>query len=503
MTHPSQFRHRIANGLVWESSTKLAMQVFSWVSMIWVARILTPDDYGIVAISGIYTLLIQIFADYGLTSGLVTRASVGPAQFRTAFWFNMYVAVALYVALFASAPFIASLYGMPGLADVLQVAGLGVFVNAARIVPMAIVLRQLDYRFRALAELAGQVVQATALLGFALAGFKEWSLVYSFLIGQGVTTFFFLTRLRGVGRPTVDLQPIRDILGFGARMTVHRLIGFANAASDMFIVSTMVGQRASGLYLMAQTLANMPLDKLGSIVNRISFPAVASLQSDMGQVQGYFLSAHFWLLAICGPIAVGASLIAPDLVTLLFTDKWSDAGTILALLCIAAAFRLSGMMMPPVLEGLRHASFLVKYSIFSTAIMLPAYVLGAWLAGVVGVAAAAAACAPVLWLVLVHFTLRKLGIPLRRFLESARPVGIALVGMCACVLFVRNGLLAPSTGLVPRMALSVAAGALSYTVLIGLLVPSARISQLRDLMKHVRATPGGEAPPSSGTDRVS
>jgi O-antigen/teichoic acid export membrane protein len=491
MASPNQFRHRIASGLVWESSTKLGMQVLSWVSMIWVARILTPDDYGIVAISGIYTLLIQIFADYGLTSGLVTRATVGPAQFRSAFWFNLYAACVLYAVLYATAPWIAGLYGLPALTDVLRVAGLGVFVNAARVVPMSLVLRAMDYRFRALAEMIGQAVQAISLLVLAMNDFREWSLVWSFLIGQGVTTCFFLARLRGVGRPTVDLAPIRDILGFGARMTVHRLVGFALGMSDMFVVSVMVGQRASGLFLMAQNLANMPLDKLGSIVNRISFPAVARLQDEMERVRSYFLNAHFWIVAICTPIAIGGALIAPDLVTLLFTQKWSESGTILALLCAASAFRVSGMMMPAVLEGLRHAGFLMRYTIASAALILPAYVAGAWLGGVVGVAAAAALTAPVLWAVLVHFTLSKIGLRFGTFVESIRPVVIALAVMALSVVLARRTV--AEHGLVARLVVEVGTGAVTYAAVLWLLVPKQRVAMLSSLLGQLRS-PGPAKP---------
>jgi hypothetical protein len=119
--------------------------------------------------------------------------------------------------------------------------------------------------------------------------------------------------------------------------------------------------------------------------------------------------------------------------------------------------------------------------------MLPAYAAGAWLGGVVGVAAAAAVCSPLLWLVLVHYTLRKLGVTLPRFLASSRPVVFALTTMIAAVLLVRRTM--GETALYLRLGASIATGVVAYAATLWLLSPPARLAQLREIVGHLRRAP--------------
>lgn len=474
------------------------MQLLGWVATVYVARTLGPDAYGIVAISGIYTMLVQIVAEAGVTSGLVTRTALHDDEIRAVTWLNVYVAVALYVVLFATAPLLAAAYGVPELTPILRVAGLGVFVTAPRAVSMALVLRTLDYRFRAMAELGGQAAQSITMLALAWAGAGPWTLVWAYLVGQALTTALFFSRTGRPGRPTFQLRRAREIVAFGGKLTLSRTANYAVGLADLVVVSWATGPRGAGLYMMAQTLASLPIDKVGAILNRVSFPAVARLQDDLPGIREYFLSAHFWLTALCAPIAIGGALLGPDLVTLLFADRWSDAGAILSLLCLAAAFRLSGMMMPPVLEGLRHADFLVRYSIVSAALLIPAFVIGGRYAGAEGVATAWAALAPVLWFALVLSTLRWLRLGRREFARSIAPVAGALLGMTLAVLATKRGVVLLPLGL--RIGAQIAAGAVAYAALLTWLTPAARRHQLRGAfatLRQARPPAATEPPPSA------
>lgn len=484
--HTDSLRRRVVRGLAWESATKLGLQILGWVSTIYVARILGPAAYGVVAIAGIYTLLIQIAVDHGPITGLVTRAELDRDDLRASFWANLYCAAVLYAALWLAAAPLARAYGEPVLAAVIRANGLGVFAIALRAIPAAIVLRALDYRARALAEFGGQAVQTVAILVLATLGYGVWSLVYSFLLGQAVATCALLYRVRFVpGAPTAALGRIRDVLAYGMHVTGGRLAQFGLTIADMATVSWLVGARAAGHYLMAQNLANMPLDKLGSIVNRVAFPAIARLQADRERARAYFLTAHFWLVAVCAPLAVGGALVAPDLVALLFTDAWRDAGTILRLLCVAAAFRLSGMVMPPVLEGLRHASFLVRYALASACVLVPGFMVGAALAGAVGVAVAWAALAPLLWLALAHRTLALLGVRWSTFLRSVVPV-VGALGVLVAAVLAAEANLPPHASPPLALAMRIGAGAIAYAVALLVFAPRARWRDLRTARGDLR-----------------
>lgn len=481
--HQPSVKQRVASGLAWESSTKLAVQLLSWAVTIVVARVLSPSDYGLVAISGIFTLFLQVFADYGIGSGLVTRVSVSAQEARVTFWFNLYICAGLYLLLFLCAPLIGRAYGLPELTDIVRVAGLGLFITAFRVVPMSMALRTLNYRLRAIAEMAGNAAQSVATLALAYTGSGAWSLVLGFLLGQLVTTAFFVRHLGHIGAPAVAFGPIRDILAFGTRLTVARTVSHSVAMADMIIVSARLGERASGLYLMALTFANAPLDKLGAIVNRVTFPAVARVKDSPAAVRNLFLSAHFWLMLVAAPMLAGAALVADDVVEVLFPQTWHDTGAVLGLMCAANVFRLSGMVMPPFLEGLRHARPLLMFTAFNGIVMIPALLIGAnW--GVVGVAWAWAVTAPAIWLILVTLSLRKLGVSWSEFLSSIKTVGAALFVMGLFVYIV--GSMVGDSSPIVQLAAQVGTGAVAYSLMVALLVPRSRWAQLRGLVAASR-----------------
>jgi PST family polysaccharide transporter len=311
----------------------------------------------------------------------------------------------------------------------------------------------------------------------------------------------FVVHAHRYGAPVFDFRPVRDLVAFGARLTLSRTASYAIGIADMAVVSWFAGPRGAGLFMMAQTLASLPIDKVGAILNRVSLPAVARLQGDSQGIRDYFVSAHFWLMALCAPIAIGGALVATDLVTLLFSERWRDSGAILALLCVAAAFRLSSMVMPPVLEALRHARFLVKYSLVSAALLIPAFVLGSRLDGARGVAAAWALLAPVLWAVLAFHTLRKLALGRRAFVASLLPVLIALGGMALAVWLVARQL--HGQPLVLRLTIQIAVGAAVYAALLGVLTPGARWRQARSAYATLRGAQGPAGAPHDDSTGMS
>lgn len=129
------YKKSVLSGFAWEASTKAIVQIMSWVSTIWVARLLSPDDYGIVAISGIFTGLCQMLAGMGLSSGVVNRNAITTGEVRSVFYLSLLSGAGLYLLLFAISAPVANWYNLPELAYVLRVAGTVVIISSIAIVP--------------------------------------------------------------------------------------------------------------------------------------------------------------------------------------------------------------------------------------------------------------------------------------------------------------------------------------------------------------------------------
>jgi O-antigen/teichoic acid export membrane protein len=367
---------------------------------------------------------------------------------------------------------------LPELTNILRVAGLGLPIAAWRSVPYSVQLRAMNYRYRALVEMTGQFIQAALVVTFALHGFGAWSLVFGYLVAQLFTSIAFSVKGPKIGRPTLSTKGIEGILRFGVRITGARGLGFAVSSSDMAMITSLLGARAAGVYSVAFNLASAPLDKIGAIFNRVAYPAVARVNDDAEKSRRFLIQLHFTLLAVASPALVGAALVAPDLVAVLLTDKWEAAVPVLQVVCIANIVRLSGMLLPVILEARGRAGLVLRFQIVSAVLMPLGFFIGShW--GLMGVTAAWLLVYPIIYLWLMHLAMNELGMRMRDLLRSVVPVVGANIVMAAAVFGVRE--LTGDFSHVPRLLMSIATGAAAYALGMLLFVP-------KSYWREVRAT---------------
>ena len=464
--------------------SKLAVQVLSWVSTIWVARLLSPDDYGLVAISGLFTAAIAIVTDFGLGAGLVTRREINEREINQVFWLNLTMAALFYLLMFAAAPYIAAAYDLPALKNILRVASLGLLISAFRSVSYGMLLRALDYRFRAIVEMIGQFIQAGLVILLALNGFGAWSLILGYLTAQLFMAIAFKSKGPKIGRPTLSLAGLQDVVGFGVRITGARALGFAAGSSDMAMITSLLGARAAGVYSVAFNLASAPLDKIGAIFNRVAYPAVARMNDDAERSQRFLLQLHFALLAVASPALVGASLTAPDLIPVLLTGTWQAAVPVLQVVCIANIVRLSGMLLPVILEARGRADLVLRFQLVSATLLPLGFYFGShW--GLSGVTAVWLLVYPVIYFWLMHLALTELGMKIRQLLRSVVPVLLSNLVMAAAVLLARE--FTQDFGHVARLALSIATGVAAYAAAMAVLVPKTFWYEVRTTAASLRS----------------
>jgi O-antigen/teichoic acid export membrane protein len=476
--------NKVASAFAWEGSTKLFVQAVAWASTIWVAKLLSPEDYGLVAISGLFTGVLTLVSEFGLGAGLVTRREVSEDEYRRCFWLGIVASAVLYALLFTAAPLIGRAYGIAELPAIIRVASLGLLISALKIVPYSQVMRALDYRFRALTEMLGQLLQAVSVIVLAMNGFGAWSLVFGYLIGQSIVALVFLSKTTSPWPISLSLHGLRDLVAFGMRITGARLLGFFVSTSDMLIISATLGQRAAGLYAVSASLATAPLDKIGSIFNRVAFPLVARLQDEPEKARQLLAKFHYYLLAIVSPALIGAALTSPELVAVLLNSKWADAIDILAILCVANVVRLSGMMLPSILEGLGRGDKVLAYQALSALLLPAAFLIGSqW--GLRGVALSWLVAFPVIYVWLVSITTRALHMKVGQLLGNTLPIVFANLAMAVVVTAARHLVADFADAL--RLCMLIAVGAVTYLAALALLTPREQRHEAALFLRSLRS----------------
>ncbi len=477
------FKSKVLSGFVWEGSTKLIVQIVSWMSTILVARWLSPDDYGVVAVSGAFIVVLTVVTDLGLTSGLINKKEISRNEINGVFWLSLALACGLTGAIVAVAPFVEDLFDMDELAEVMIASSSVIVISSLRCVPTALVMRDLNYKYRALVDMAAQFAQVCTALPLAYFGYGPWSLVLSAIVMQLVTTLAYVPQIRDVGRCAIVWREIKDTVAYGTKVMVSNATSTLNQMMPTVFIGYVLGQKPVGEYSMADQLSQIPLSKVGAIFNRILFPAASRIKDDVPRSRELFFNLHRVLLMCIYPVLVGTAWVADDLVLLLFTEKWSSIVPILQGLCVLYLLRASAMIMIPMLSGMGMADGIVRYNGMLFVLIPVATLIGLqW--GIMGMLAAWGIVHPIAYAYLLSRLKACLAFGYAEFLGSLSSVVVATGSMSALLFWMQGALvaLAPHA----RLPLMIVTGALAYTLTYWLLFRG-EVKALIELVAQRRA----------------
>lgn len=475
------FREKVVSGFAWEAATRLIVQIASWVSTIWVARILVPDDYGIVAISGIFTGLGLKIAGMGLGSALVNRKILKATHVANVFWAGSFLAVFAYVLLYAIAPLVAAHFRILELTMVVRVAAVLIVLSSIGTVPRALAMRELLFKEAALISMLSSGILTAMTLTMALLGYGYWSLIISTVVAEGVlvVAFFWLVRY-APKRPSAILTVV-PYLRYGLKITLAGVLGFANSQWAIIIASNTLGQTVTGYLQMARVLASLPMEKIGQIFAMIAFPAFSRIQSDSNRSKSIFVRLNAILYIVTLPMFIGLAAVADDLVPLLLGERWVPIVLPVQLICMVNVFAIGTQLVVRVLEGLARPDLSLNFQIILLIVMPASMVIGVrW--GLAGMLVAWGLTFPIGYFYLVKKLSNLIGFGIRELFKTVLPAVISSVVMGASVLIVATATEETAGSSLLRVAIQVSAGATAYLIAIWLLDKN----RLREVWSLVR-----------------
>jgi teichuronic acid exporter len=456
-------RERIAKSVFWMTWSRVTLQGISFVATIMVVRLLSPTDYGLMALAGIWTGIIALLAELGLGAAIVQFHDLSDRELNTCFWLTMSVAALGYGALYVAAPVIAVWFGSPRLLMVLRVLGLALPLVAVRIVPDGLLRRRIEFDRVSRAEVAAALMTIPVVVGMAWAGFGVWALVTGALTTPLVQSAVTFTLVRW--RPGLQLggRRVREVLHYSGAMLGTRVCWAVYEQADAFILGKASGDAVLGLYSMAKQLALLPVEKLSGMINQLATPVMAELQADREGLRAAFLKAVRLVAWAAFPLCIGLTLVARDLVEVVLTEKWISAVPVIQVLSMYALIRSVAVLLPPVLMARYRAKFLFGYTAVQLVIMPVAFCGGAIWWGAIGVALAWVTVYPIALTRLAREAFRTIDVSLEMIWAQLRPPIGAAVVMAASVLVVNWGISSWRHDLaLARLSLMTSVGAATY-----------------------------------------
>jgi PST family polysaccharide transporter len=325
-------KERTIRGAVARLFAQVANFVLRVGSLMILARLLGPKEFGLVGMVTAFTGVLVLFRDFGLSSAAIQRTTVTDQQLSTLFWINILVGALLGLASVVMAPAIAVFYNEPRLFRITVVLAAGFLFNAAGVQHGALLQRQMRFTALALINTVALIVGTAVGIGAALAGLGYWALVLMTVIAPLTSTIgFWLTApwVPGVPRRRAG---IRSMLRFGGAITLNGLVIYIASNLEKVLLGHFWGADVLGIYGRAYQLINIPTENMNSAAGEVAFAALSRLQEDPRRLRSYFLKGYSLVLALTIPSTMVCALFADDVILVFLGPKWREAAAIFRLL---------------------------------------------------------------------------------------------------------------------------------------------------------------------------
>lgn len=451
-------------GFIWEVGTKAVMQLLSWISTIYVANLLNPSDYTYLLISGVYLTVFVVVAGMGISSGIVTTKKVTSHQINSLFWLLLASGVLVYLSFYAISPFIEDIYNMESLKDVLRVSGLMIIISNCGIVPYAILLRKLRFKFIAITDMFSKLILIVVSILMAYNGYQYWSLVVSVVVSQAVSAVLFYAGAKFRPKTCFEYNSVQPLVRTSSRYFLVNLTRYLNNNSVPFVISFLISPAQVGIFQMAYTIATIPLLKIGEIFDHVTFPAISALKGDALKAKKMYLNLHKGLMGLAMPMYAGIYFVSDDLVKVVLEPKWYDLVPVLKILCVINLLRMSLQLVPRVVEGLGMPNISLRI-LLAMATLMPLGVLFGNYWGYIGSYIGWLIMMPIIYLYAINLINRVVSSNLVETIETIYPSFLSTVIMCVFILLIDYSYLSVAWSDVWVLTLKVSVGVMTYSLI--------------------------------------
>ncbi|MDO5128413.1 MAG: lipopolysaccharide biosynthesis protein [Prevotellaceae bacterium] len=333
-------KEKTAKGLLWGALNSGTMQVLNLVFGIFLARMLSPHDYGIVGVLTIFTLIAGNLQSSGFTQGLTNIKQPTANDYNSVFWFNISVSIVCYIILFFCAPLIAWFFHSDELIPLSRFVFLGFLISSFGITRNAIMFKQIMARERAITGFISLLISGACGIVLAYNGFAYWSLAVQsvmFSLIQNICRYYYT---RDIWRPSlhIDMSPVKRMFPFSVKVLVTSIINTINNNVLTFIFGNLFPMKTVGNFSQAMKWDTMAYTTISGTIEQVAQPILVEISDDKNRELRVFRKMMRFTAFLVFPCLFGLSLVAEEFILVTISSKWVDSVPLLQILCIGGAF---------------------------------------------------------------------------------------------------------------------------------------------------------------------
>lgn len=331
-------KESVLSNLIWRYAERCGAQLVTFIVSVVLARILTPEDYGTIALVTVFTTIMQVFVDSGLSTALIQKKDADDLDFSSVFYFNFVVCIILYLIMFFAAPLIASFYNMPELLPVIRVISLTIVISGVKGVQQSYVSRNMLFKRFFYATLGGTIFSAFLGIAMAYAGFGVWAIVAQQLSNTAIDTLILWTTVKWRPHLRFSWERLKGLLGFGWKMLCSALLDTVYNNLRSLLIGKVYSSVDLAYYNEGDRFPKLIVTNINTSIDSVLLPAMSKEQDNRNRVKSMTRRAITASCYIMAPLMLGLACCAKNVVTVVLTEKWLPCVFFLQVFCISYMF---------------------------------------------------------------------------------------------------------------------------------------------------------------------
>ncbi len=332
------------SGIKWTSLSSVFNLIIQLTQLAILAHILSPKDFGLMAIVVVVIGLSRIFMDAGISNAIIYKQAITNKQLSTLYWLNILAGILIFLLIVLFSPLIAKFYKEPELVKLLVYTSLSFLIQPFGQQYMIILKKYLKFNIIAKFEIISRFFSFIIAVIFALLNFRVYALVLAHLSYVCLSSLLFFFQGLKYHKPLFyfNIKEIKDIINFGAFQIGERTINYINSQFDIILIGKLLGPETLGVYTIAKNLIMKPAQFINPVITNVTFPIMAQIQDNILKLKQIYLKTILYLSSVNFPIYIALAILAEPIILIFFGDKWIDAIIVLRILAFYGLIRSFG-----------------------------------------------------------------------------------------------------------------------------------------------------------------
>lgn len=427
-------KQKVSKGLLWNTIHNLSMKGIQFLLMLFMARLLSPDDYGTVGLLAIFIQLSNTFAESGFSLALVRKQDRTQVDLSTAFYFNIVVGIICYFIVFCIAPWVADFYNKPILTSLLRVLALTIPISSLSTVLVAMMNYNMQFKKQAMISITHTLVSGVLGLAMAFMGYGVWALVGQSLIATCLGTVLCWLLNRWHPFWIYSWKSFQEMFGFSSKLLFTRIIDTIYGNVYSIVIGKVYSPATLGHYTRAQNWATMPSTNIVGVLNNVSFASLSKIQDDIERLRSVYRKMIKTSAFIVFPLMFGLSAVSQPLIFFTIGTKWELCAQILQIICFMFVFMPIQSLNINLIQAMGRSDLSLKISIVGKVLSL-LVLLGSLPFGIIPMCWFSVISSIVILLINFYYVGKLLGLSILSQLRDLVPSTILSVIMYIVVFF--------------------------------------------------------------------